>query len=187
MTRDADAAPSRDQTQRGLVPRRYEADHCILFLVYALILACGLLTVWTNSSKGAPVRGSQGYLSEPGCALGWKSTGLEFGTPAQSEDAGRTDLTVVVTDAQTSQPINQARLTLEFTEPGDPAKLKRSKKLSYSAKTNAQGHYRFPNLPKGTIRLIVTAERHQTFSEEFHLDKENQAIEVKLKKPQPLL
>jgi hypothetical protein len=94
---------------------------------------------------------------------------------------------VVVTDAQTSQPINQARLTLEFTEPGDPAKLKRSKKLSYSAKTNAQGHYRFPNLPKGTIRLIVTAERHQTFSEEFQLEKENQAIEVKLKKPQPLL
>jgi len=33
----------------------------------------------------------------------------------------------------------------------------------------------------------VTAERHQTFSKEFELEKENQVIEVKLKKPQPLL
>jgi hypothetical protein len=33
----------------------------------------------------------------------------------------------------------------------------------------------------------VTAERHQTFSEEFELEKEDQVIEVKLKKPQPLL
>jgi hypothetical protein len=112
---------------------------------------------------------------------------LEFGTPAQSEEEERTNVTVMVTDAQTSQPINQARLTLEFTEPGDPAKLKRSKKLSYSAKTNAQGHYKFPSLPKGTIRLIVTAERHQTFSKEFALEKKDQVIEVMLKKPQPLL
>jgi hypothetical protein len=112
---------------------------------------------------------------------------LEFGTPTQSEEGERTNVTVVVTDAQTGQPINQARLTLEFTEPGNPSKLKRSKKLSYSAKTNAQGHYKFPSLPKGTIRLIVTAERHQTFSKEFELEKEDQVIDVKLKKPQPLL
>ena len=117
--------------------------------------------------------------------LVWTSLGIR--TRAQSEEKGHTNLTVVVTDAQTNQPINQARLTLEFTEPGDPTKLKRSKKLSYSAKTNVQGHYKFPSLPKGTIRLIVTAERHQTFSKEFELEKENEAIEVKLKKPQPLL
>jgi len=114
-------------------------------------------------------------------------TSLANWTWAQSEENGQTNLTVVVTDAQTGQPINQARLTLEFTEPGDPTKLKRSKKLSYSAKTNMQGHYKFPGIPMGTIRLIVTAERHQTFSKEFELEKENQEIEVKLKKPQPLL
>jgi hypothetical protein len=108
-------------------------------------------------------------------------------TRAQSEEKGQTNLTVVVIDAQTGQPINQARLTLEFTEPGDPRKLKRPKKLSYSAKTNMQGHYKFPSIPMSTIRLIVTAERHQTFSKEFELEKETQLIEVKLKKPQPLL
>jgi hypothetical protein len=105
----------------------------------------------------------------------------------QSEEKGQTNLTVVVTDSQTSQPLNQARLTLEFIEPGDPRKLKRSKKIAYSAKTNVQGRYKFPSIPMGTIRLIVTAERHQAFSKEFELEKENQVIEVKLKKPQPLL
>ncbi len=117
--------------------------------------------------------------------LAWAGLGIR--TRAQSEENKQTNLTVVVTDAETGQPINQARLTLDFAEPGNPQKLKRSKKLSYSAKTNPQGHYKFPSIPMGTIRLIVTAERHQAFSEEFELEKENQAIEVKLKKPQPLL
>jgi uncharacterized protein (DUF58 family) len=117
----------------------------------------------------------------------WNETDLGIPTQAQSEEKGPTSLTVVVTNAETGQPINQARLTLEFTEPGDPAKLRRSKKLSYSAKTNTQGRYKFPSIPMGTIRLIVTAERRQTFSKEFELEKETQIIEVKLKKPQPLL
>jgi carboxypeptidase family protein len=108
-------------------------------------------------------------------------------TRAEPEQEGQTNLTVVVTDAQTGLAINQARLTLEFVEPGNPAKLKRSKKLSYSAKTNTQGRYKFPSIPTGTVRLIVTAERHQAFSKEFDLDKGTQVIEVKLRKPQPLL
>lgn len=103
------------------------------------------------------------------------------------QSAARTNVTVVVTDAESGQPISQARLTLQFTEAGNALKLKRSKGLSYSAKTNPQGRYKFPDLPMGTIRLIVTAERHQTFSKEFELERENQVIDVKLKKPQPLL
>jgi hypothetical protein len=35
--------------------------------------------------------------------------------------------------------------------------------------------------------LIVTAERHQSFGQDFELEQDNQVIEVKLKKPQPLL
>jgi hypothetical protein len=187
VTINRDDAPNRDQAQRGLVLQRSELERSVHFLVHALILACALLIVRTDSSKATPLRAWQGYSLEQLGELGWKGARLEFGTPTQSEEGERTNVTVVVTDAQTGQPINQARLTLEFTEPGDPSKLKRSKKLSYSAKTNAQGHYKFPSLPKGTIRLIVTAERHQTFSEEFELEKEDQVIEVKLKKPQPLL
>ena len=144
------------------------------FLVHTLTLTCALLIIRNDSLQAMPLRTCEGYS-------------IDFETPKPSEEGERTSFTVVVTDAQTGQPINQARLTLEFTEPGDPSKLKRSKKLSYSAKTNAQGHYKFPSLPQGTIRLIVTAERHQTFSREFELEKEDQVIEVKLKKPQPLL
>ncbi len=146
-------------------------------------LLCALILAWASA-----VPTISGCVQEQGPgSLSWNGTSLGVRTPAQSEEEGQTNLTVVVTDTETGQPINQARLTLEFTEPGNVRKLKRSKKLSYSAKTNTQGHYKFPSLPMGTIRLIVTTERHQSFSKEFELEKENQVIEVKLKKPQPLL
>jgi hypothetical protein len=35
--------------------------------------------------------------------------------------------------------------------------------------------------------LVVTAERHQSFGKEIEVEEDNQVIEVKLKKPQPLL
>ncbi len=98
-----------------------------------------------------------------------------------------TSLYVQVNDAETGQPIYQARLTLQFREPGSKMRLKRSKLLSYSAKTNNQGRYRFTEIPKGTVRLIVTSEHHQTFSKEFEIEQDNQVLEAKLKKPQPLL
>ena len=185
MSRDRDPDRNRDQTRRDLVLQ--PSERSTQFLAQTLILGFALLIVGTVSSRATnlgvwPANSLQRFAS-----MSWKDARLEFGTPAQSEEAERINATVVVTDAETGKPINQARLTLEFTEPGDPSKLKRSKKLSYSAKTNAQGHYKFASLPKGTIRLIVTAERHQTFSKEFELEKQDQVIEVKLKKPQPLL
>jgi len=108
-------------------------------------------------------------------------------TPARSEANERTSLNVVVKDAETGQPISQAHLTLQFRDPGKKLTPKLPRHLSYSAKTNPQGHYRFTDIPKGTIRLLVTAERHQAFGKEFELEENNQVIEVKLKKPQPLL
>jgi hypothetical protein len=102
--------------------------------------------------------------------------------PAQQQPVPEVSLTVVVKEADTGDPISQARLTLTFHRPG---KLHRA--VTYSAKTNAQGRYRFTNIPEGTIRLLVTAERHQSFGKEVDLEEDNQVIEVKLKKPQPLL
>jgi len=99
----------------------------------------------------------------------------------------RTSVYVVVKENKTDEPIQNARLTLQFHEPGGVARLKRRKMISYSAKTNPQGRYKFTRIPKGTIRLLVTADHHQTFGEEFEVDKDNQVIEVKLRKPQPLL
>jgi hypothetical protein len=94
-----------------------------------------------------------------------------------------TTVNVLVKDAESNQPINQAHLTLQFRMPGKV----RSKMISYSAKTNSQGRYKFTHIPKGTIRLLVTAERHQSYGKEIEIERDNQLIEVPLRKPQPLL
>ncbi len=126
-----------------------------------------------------------------GLALGLVSAAslllLRFESPARAESVEHTSLNVLVKDAETGQPVNQAHLTLQFREPGSVGKLKRPKVFAYSAKTNPQGRCKFLNIPKGTIHLIVIAERHQTFGKDFELEKDNQVIEVMLKKPQPLL
>jgi hypothetical protein len=102
--------------------------------------------------------------------------------PALSDSAGETGLTVVVKEADSGDPVSQARLTLIFQQPG---RLHRS--ISYSAKTNAQGRYRFTSIPKGIVHLVVTADHHQTYGKDIELEEDNQVVEVKLKKPQPLL
>jgi hypothetical protein len=99
----------------------------------------------------------------------------------------RTSVTVLVKEADTGQPISQAHLTLQFRESGDPSRLKLPKKLAFSAKTNSQGRYKFTDIPKGSVRLLVTADRHQSFGKDFEVTEDNQIIEIKLKKPQPLL
>jgi hypothetical protein len=97
-------------------------------------------------------------------------------------------VTVEVLDSESGDPISQARLTLQFDEATPRRKtLGVPKRLSYSAKTNAQGRYRFTNIYKGKIHLIVTADRHQSFGKDYDLAEDNQLIQVKLKKPQPLL
>jgi len=101
--------------------------------------------------------------------------------PQEKQPIPELSVNVVVTEADTGEAISQARLTLTFKS----GKLHRT--ISYGAKTNAQGRYRFTNIPQGTIRLFVTAERHQSYGKEIELEEDNQVIEVKLKKPQPQL
>ena len=105
----------------------------------------------------------------------------------KAEETERSTLHIVVTDAETGKPINQARLTLLFQEPVSKYKFKRSRPVSYSAKTNLEGHYRFTGIPLGTVRLLVTSERHESFGKDIEINKDDQEIDVKLKKPQPLL
>ena len=102
-----------------------------------------------------------------------------------ADSPARISVTVSVTDADTGKPINQAHITLQFREPG--GKLKRSKTLSYAAKTNAEGRYKFVDIPAGPVLLIVTEEHHQTFGKQFEVSKESPQLEVKLKPPQPVL
>jgi hypothetical protein len=113
--------------------------------------------------------------------------GLSLALPAGADEPERAAVNVFVKEAESDQPIAFARLTLQYREEGSKLKLKRGKTISLSAKTNPQGRYKFTNIPKGTIRLMVIADRRQTFGQEIELEQDNQLIEVKLRKPQPLL
>jgi hypothetical protein len=137
------------------------------------------------SVQMAQLRDAKRRILVLACGSGLALAG--FRTPASAKPVDRTDIIVVVKDAETGQPISQARLTLQFREPGRKFKPKLPKQLSYSAKTNKQGRYRFTDIPKGTVRLIVTDEQHQSFGKDFDVSQDDQVLEVRLKKPQPLL
>ena len=107
--------------------------------------------------------------------------GAALAVPARAAKTERINLAVVVTDAQTGQPISQAQLTLQFHGPGKV----RHRLISYTAKTNAQGRCRFTDIPEGTLHLIVTHTGHQSFGKDFDVDASHATLEVKLKPPHP--
>jgi hypothetical protein len=115
------------------------------------------------------------------------SAGVAAPRGARAEDPELVTVNVFVKDAENDQPVQFARLTLQYYQEGSKMKLKRGKTISLSAKTNLQGRYKFVNVPKGTIRLMVIADRRQTFGQEIEIEQDSQLIEVKLRKPQPLL
>ena len=110
---------------------------------------------------------------------------VSVGMPSRLAATEMTTVHVQVNDAQTGDPIYQARLTLRFREPG--RFMRRSKIISYTSKTDKNGKAQIPVVPLGTITLMVTAPDHNTFGKEFEITKQNQNIEVKLQKPHPVL
>lgn len=93
-----------------------------------------------------------------------------------------TNVIVLVTDASTNKPVFQARLTLEFRDP----QSRRGKFISFNAKTDLQGKYRFLFIPMEPVLLMVTDPDHQSFGRQFRITQQNQVLRVKLRKPQPL-
>lgn len=96
-----------------------------------------------------------------------------------------TTVRVQVNDAKTGEPIYQAHLTLRYRVQG--GFMRRSKIISYTAKTDKNGKGQFPVVPMGTITLMVTAPDHNTFGKEFKITKEEQLIKVELQKPHEVL
>jgi len=113
-------------------------------------------------------------------------TSLNNSARGQSElpSSETTNMIVLVKEADSGQPISQARLTLQFTE---PKVVGRGRKIVYNDKTDAQGRCKFSGINKGTIVLSVTATDHQSYGKQLKLEKDDQVFEIKLKKPQPLL
>ena len=98
-----------------------------------------------------------------------------------------TNMTVVVKEYDTGEPVSQAHVTLQFSEPHSQAIPRKAKKISYNAKTDTQGRCKLSGINKGPIVLTVTADGHQAYGKELQLEKDNQVFEVRLKKPQPLI
>lgn len=96
-----------------------------------------------------------------------------------------TTVNVQVNDAKTGEPIYQAHLTLRYREQG--GFMRRSRIISYTAKTDKNGKGQFPVVPMGSITLMVTAPDHNTFGKEFEISKDNQLIKVELQKPHEVL
>lgn len=98
-----------------------------------------------------------------------------------------TNITVIVKEDGSGQPIGQAHITLEFFESHGQSTWRKPKKISYNAKTDAEGRCKLLDVTKGHIILTVTEPSYQSYGKELQLQKDNQVFEVKLKKPQPLL
>ena len=130
--------------------------------------------IWSNRLKGLV----WGILAGGVLAL------IVLPALAQNPPVERANFTVVVKEFDSGQPVANAHLTLQFKE---PRTYRNPKPIAYTAKTNAQGRYKFLDIPKGTIRLMVTSQNHQSFGKDFELSEDDQVFEVKLKKPQPLL
>jgi hypothetical protein len=106
---------------------------------------------------------------------------VSFAAPS-ARAADETSIHVHVTDAADGKPIFQAHLTLQFKI---PQRFRQDKWISYSAKTDKKGQCTFHHITKGPVRLLVTAEDHQSFGKEYQIEKDNPVIDVKLRKPQP--
>ncbi len=98
-----------------------------------------------------------------------------------------TNMTVVVKEYDTGEPVSQAHVTLQFSIPHSQAIPRKAKQISYNAKTDPQGRCKLSGINKGPIVLTVTADGHQSYGKQLQLEKDNQVFEVRLKKPQPLI
>lgn len=110
-------------------------------------------------------------------------------TYAQTENptTETTNMTVVVKDYDTGEPLSQAHVTLQFSVPRSQAVPRKPKQVSYSAKTDAQGRCKLAGINKGPIVLTITADGRQAYGKELKLERDNQVFEVRMKKPQPLI
>ncbi len=111
--------------------------------------------------------------------------GVWMAVPAGLRATEMTTVRVLVKDAKSGDPIYQAHLTLAYSKSG--GFMRQAKTISYSSKTDKKGLGSFPFVPMGKITLMVSAPDHSTFGKVFRITKENQLIEVRLKKPKPQL
>ena len=106
---------------------------------------------------------------------------------AEKPSTEATNMTVIVKEYDSGEPVSQAHITLQFFVPHGPMIPRKGKRISYNAKTDMQGRCKLSGINKGPIVLTITADGHQSYGKELKLEKDDQVFEVRLKKPQPLI
>jgi 5-hydroxyisourate hydrolase-like protein (transthyretin family) len=102
---------------------------------------------------------------------------------AFADGPAMTKLTVQVLTADNGKPIDRASVIVRFKH-GLNVNLKKIQ-TNWETKTNQDGSVTIPKIPQGEVTIQIIAANFQTFGEVYQLDKVDQTISIKLKRPQP--
>jgi Carboxypeptidase regulatory-like domain len=93
-----------------------------------------------------------------------------------------TKIRVVVTNVN-GKPVDRANVIVRFGG-RKVAKLGRKVMTQWEMRSTQEGIADIPEMPKGSIRVMVTAKGYQTFGDTFEVTEDDRTIEVKLNPPQ---
>ncbi|MFQ5776442.1 MAG: carboxypeptidase-like regulatory domain-containing protein [Terriglobia bacterium] len=102
------------------------------------------------------------------------------GVPLVSSGKRGVRLEVVITAADTGEPIENASVYAKFKR---QRLLRKDKKVEWAAKADPDGKAVFPVLPEGRVLLQVVAKGWKTYGRYHTLKGPKCVIEIKLKRP----
>jgi hypothetical protein len=83
------------------------------------------------------------------------------------------------------KPVDRASVIVKFIS-GRSVKALGLKKIktSWELKSSQQGVAKIPPIPKGKIRIQISAKNYQTFGDDFDIDQDERVVDIVLKTPQ---
>ena len=97
---------------------------------------------------------------------------------ASSNDEKQSILTLVVLKDDSGKPVRNASVVLHSVD-----KNGKQRKGGQQLKTDPEGKTGYPGVPYGKLRVQVIMRGYQTFGGDFEIDKPEQEITIKLKRP----
>src|SRR5579864_2108510 len=101
-----------------------------------------------------------------------------LGTSPGGSDDKQSILTLIVLKDDNGKPIRNASVILHPVD-----KNGKQSRGGQQLKTNPEGKTSYPGVPYGKLRVQVIMAGYQTFGGDFDIDKPEQEITVKLKRP----
>ena len=97
------------------------------------------------------------------------------------------DTTLLRVEVKTlgGKPIERASVIVHFVRGRSAAKLGRKARNTWETRSNQEGIAKFPQIPKGEIRIQVNAKGYQTFGQDFQIEEDEKTLEIKMNPPQP--